>query len=112
MKEIQETWPKDSKAFLMLMAELEEQCSKVRELLSACSDTMPSTWLKTDFCQEFHKIKGAAGMFGLSQIAELAAQLETIFEAPLIKTIERNFEIKALLEQIELSIKDLKSSPS
>jgi HPt (histidine-containing phosphotransfer) domain-containing protein len=65
--------PRETRAYQLFLSQLEEMIAQGRGLAAegAAADRLAMQQL-------FHKMKGGAGFFGLTEIAELADRLETI----------------------------------
>lgn len=105
MKKISEFWSKDSKAFQMFLEELRQLVSNIEKLLSEIGED--NEGLQETLRQGFHRTKGAAGMFGLDELADISSKLEETLSAPLVETFQNNFETKALLEQFRFYCTEL-----
>ena len=72
--------PLSSKAYLVFLDEVARYRERICTVLSALE--LDSSDLRRELSAVFHTIKGGAGFFGLDDLADTSAQLETMLAGP------------------------------
>ena len=79
MEELAIYWPKESKAFQLFLIELDDIIVQTEKFCKSFDEDMSEEQIyEIQNC--YHKVKGAAGMFCMCQLAVLAAKLEKAFK--------------------------------
>ena len=106
MKRVATPLPQSSKAFALLTAELTLLAAELREFVAAARPALTPAVLAAlkDSC---HRAKGGSGFFGLTDIAELVAELENLFLHAPAELEQRLAEVRRLSCRFEEALREL-----
>ena len=92
-------------AYKLFVAELTKHLADAHATFGRAAQTDRSDFVRLS--ARFHTIKGGAGFFGLSRIAELAATLEDRFNQADADSFIRGAEARELLASLETASREI-----
>ncbi len=95
---------KATRACQVFIAELGQTLERVSGLTP--ESNLPEA-TQSEIKEAFHKIKGAAGIFGFAEVGQIAGALEEKFKAPVCEIIEDQDELNRLLQALGKEYKQL-----
>lgn len=87
------------KAYQLFLAELDRHVAELDGTFQGESSI--DAFIQSENHNRFHKIKGGAGFFGLTEIADIAGLAEALFEKPLDQLAGQIDDIKELVDRIK-----------
>jgi len=87
------------KAYALFLSELKSHLNLAKERFHSKKDVNLDDCEKTR--SSFHTIKGGAGFFGLTEVAEAASKIESLFSKPVEDLIKQIDSVRGELLKIE-----------
>ena len=95
--------PRQTRAYQAFIAQLGEDLNRFESYLTGKAS--PSEGIRAELCGQLHRLKGSAGFFGCSALADFAKQAEEALRN--LELSKFHTSIKALLDPLITAIREL-----